>query len=322
MPSKPLPCKSNAGCQREGREEPQSALRIFANFAAFALKYDPAASGNSMQESTARPARAIFFLITITLCAILFNSGCRKDEREALSRGAEAWDSGDYLGAAEEYEQYLERNPSGQQSLEARFQLANIYYLNLQRYEQARLHYREFLEQDPANPKAYTARERLAGVLAELGRSYEAIAEYENLNSQDQAERRRIRLLIADLYYNHKNYSQALTEYEKVIEKAEFDELSEQAYLREAAIFNARSQYRQALEVYQRLASQTTDPESQRRAIYGIADAHAGLFEFDEAIKALKQIKDESEQSYINSRIVELEQKKRETAHAQSGVQP
>lgn len=239
-----------------------------------------------------------------------------------MKRGAEAWDSGDYQGAAEEYEQYLERYPSNQQSLEARFQLANIYYLNLQRYEQARLHYREFLDQDPANPKAYTARERLAGVLADLGRSYEAIAEYENLNPNEREERRRIRLLIADLYYNQKNYSQALTEYEKVIEEADFDDLSEQAYLREATIYNARSQYKQALDVYQRLSSQATDPESKRRAIYGIAEAYAGLYQFDEAIKALKQIKDESEQSYTASRIAEMEQKKRETAQARSGLQP
>ena len=142
------------------------------------------------------------------------------------------------------------------------------------------------------------------------------------LTHQDRAERRRVRLLIADLYYNQKNYSQALTEYEKVIEQAEFDDLSEQAYLREATIYNARSQYRQALEVYRRLASQTADPESHRRAIYGIAEAHAGLFEFDEAIKALKQIEDESEQNYIAARITELEQKKRETAQARTGVQP
>ena len=269
-----------------------------------------------------RPAGPIFFLLALTLCAALFNLGCSEDDEQALKRGAEAWDSGDYAGAAEEYEQYIKRYPSGQQSLEARFQLANIYYLNLQRYEQARIHYREFIEQDPANPKAYTARERLAGVLADLGRSYEAIAEYENLNPQDRAERRRIRLLIADLYYNQKNYSQALTEYEKVIEQAEFDDLSEQAYLREATIYNTRSQYRQALEVYRRLASQTSEPESRRRAIYGIAEAHAGLFQFDEAIKALKQIEDESEQNYIATRIIELEQKKREAAQVQTGVQP
>ncbi|HJQ70117.1 MAG TPA: tetratricopeptide repeat protein [Blastocatellia bacterium] len=269
-----------------------------------------------------RPAGLIFFLLTTTLCAVTFHSGCNKGDEEALKRGAEAWDSGDYVGAAEEYEQYLKRYPSGQQSLEARFQLANIYYLNLQRYEEARQHYREFIEQDLANPKAYTARERLAGVLADMGRSYEAIAEYENLNPQDRAERRRVRLLIADLYYDQKNYSQALTEYEKVIEQSEFDDLSEQAYLREATIYNARSQYRQALEVYSRLASETTDPESHRRAVYGMAEAHAGLFQFDEAIKALKQIDDEGEQNYITARIAELEQKKREAAQAQTGVQP
>ena len=261
-------------------------------------------------------------LVAMTLCALLAGSGCDKDEEQSLKRGADAWDSGDYQTAAKEYEQYLQRNPTGQQSLEARFQLANVYYLNLQRYEQARSHYKEFLDQDPSNPKAYTVRERLAGVLADLGRSYEAINEYEKLNPQDKAERRRVRLLIADLYYDQKNYSQALTEYEKVIEEADFDDLSEQAYLREATIYNTRSQHKQALEVYQRLVSQAKDPESQRRATYGIADSYAGMDQFDEAIKALKQIKDESEQSYITSRVAELEQKKREAAQARTGVEP
>jgi tetratricopeptide (TPR) repeat protein len=256
------------------------------------------------------------------LLALLACGGCRKDEEQSLKRAAEAWDSGDYQTAVNEYEQYLRRNPTGQQSVEARFQLANIYYLNLQRYEQARSHYVEFLDQDPANPKASTVRERLAAVLADLGRSYEAINEYEKLNPQDKADRRRIRLLIADLYYDQKNFSQALTEYEKVIEEADFDDLSEQAYLREATIYNTRSQYKQALEVYQRLVAQAKDPESQRRATYGIADSYAGLYQFDEAVKALKQIKDESEQSYINSRVAELEQKKRETAQARTGVEP
>ncbi len=267
-----------------------------------------------------RPSEVMLFsfLVAVMLCA----QGCRKDTEQDLKRGAEAWDSGDYQIAAQEYEQYLQHNPTGHQSLEARFQLANIYYLNLQHYELARTHYKEFLDQDPANPRAYTVRERLAGVLADLGRSYEAINEYEKLNPQDKGERRRVRLLIADLYYDQKNYSQALTEYEKVIEEADFDDLSEQAYLREATIYNTRNQYKQALEVYQRLVSQAKDPESQRRATYGIADSYAGLFLFDEAIKALKQIKDESEQSYITSRIAELEQKKRETAQARTGVEP
>lgn len=277
--------------------------------------------GERMLTTRKRPPRApaLFFAIAVSL---LFAAACRRTSDEALAQASEAWDSGDYELASEEYENYLRENPSGDKALEARFQLANVYYLNLGRYDQARAHYREFLSMSPSHADAPVARERLAEVLAELGRSYEAIAEYENINSQDAAERRRIRLRIADLYSDQKNYNQALTEYEKVIEAGAYDELTEQAYLREAAIYHiARGQFQMALPVYRKLAAASDDPEVQRRALYGMADCFAGLYQFDDAIKTLRQIKDESEQAYITRRIAEMEHSKREASQAKSGLQ-
>ena len=260
-----------------------------------------------------------FFVLIVFLFA--FAVSCKRSTEHTLQQAADAWDSGDYKLAAEEYEQYIERNPSGDQTLDARFKLANIYYFNLRRYEQARAHYAALLYQDSGNPNAHVARERLAEVLGELGRSYEAIAEYENLSPRDATERRRIRLRIADLYFDQKNYSQALTEYDKVIKSAEYDELSEQAYLREASIYNSRSQYQLSLVVYQKLVSESGDPEIQMRATYGLVDGYAGLYQFDEAIKTLRSIKDEREREHIAQRITELETQKREAAQAKSGLQ-
>ena len=242
------------------------------------------------------------------------------DESE-LRRAAEAWDSGDYETAAKEYEKYLEINPSSAEAKEARFQLANIYYLNLRRYDQARAHYQTFLSETPSHEKTEIVRERLAEVLAELGRSYEAIAEYELLNPTDTTVRRRIRLRIADLYFDQKNYSQALTEYAKVTEQASYDDLSERAYLREATIYHiARNQYREALPIYQKLASETQDGDMRLRAVYNIADCFAGLSQFDDAIGTLREIREAGEQDYIRRRVAELEQQKRETAQAQSSM--
>jgi tetratricopeptide (TPR) repeat protein len=265
---------------------------------------------------------SVLFLFALLLLpgSLLLAVACKRNTEQALEHAREAWDSGDYRVAAEEYEGYLERNPTGEQSLQARFQLANIYYLNLHRLDQARSHYSEFLKEDPAHADAHIARERLAEILGELGRSYDAIAEYENLNPRDATERRRIRLRIADLYFDQKNYSQALAEYEKVIEGADYDELSEQALLREASIYNARNQYQLSLGVYQKLASLSNNAEAQLRATYGMVDCYVGLFKFDEAIKTLRQIKDEGEREHIAQRISELEQQKREAAQAQTGL--
>src|SRR5436305_4489581 len=139
------------------------------------------------------------FLMLIVALSLVFAVACKHGATSALERAAAAWDAGDYTQAAEEYERFLYQYPTGESSLAARLKLANIYYLNLHRYDQALAHYQEFLRQDGAHADAALARERLAEVLAELGRTYEAINEYEILNPFDVSERRRIRLKIADL---------------------------------------------------------------------------------------------------------------------------
>jgi tetratricopeptide (TPR) repeat protein len=264
--------------------------------------------------------RAVFLLLLLSLAAMLAG-GCSRDVQQSHERAVEAWDSGDYELAAEEYERFLEKDPASDKAAEARFQLANIYYFKLQRYDQARANYAAFLERNHTHSKAQLARERLAEVLGEMGRSYEAIAEYENLNPQNADERRRIRLRIADLYFAQRNYSQALTEYEKVIEKVAYDELSEQAYLREASIYHIeRGQYQQAVPVYRMLSTASGDAEVRVRALYGLSDCYAGLYQFDEAIKTLREIKEDREQTDVARRVADLEQQKRDAAQAGNGL--
>jgi tetratricopeptide (TPR) repeat protein len=259
--------------------------------------------------------------LSLLLCGTLLISACQKKKESSMSHAIEAWDAGDYQTAAEEYELFLQHYPTSEQSVEARFQLANVYYYNLKKYEQARTHYKEFLNQSPGHANAAKARERLAEVLSEQGRSFEAIAEYENLHPQDDRDRRRIRLRIADLYYEQKNYSQALTEYLKVTEQPEYDEWSEQAYLREASIYHiTRGQYKQAIPVYQKLADETGDNRVRIRSLYAIADCYAEMLEIDQAVKILRDIKDESEQTYISKRISDLETRKREAAQARNAA--
>jgi tetratricopeptide (TPR) repeat protein len=241
---------------------------------------------------------------------------------EPLKQAVAAREAGDYKLAAEEYERYLRNDPTGEQAEQARFQLANINYLNLKQYDQALAFYKEFLDNSPGHADAPVARERMAEVLGEMGRSYEAIAEYERLAPEDPNERRRIRVKIADLYFAQKNYSQALTEYEKVIEGAGYDDLTEQAYLREASIYHiVRGQHQQALPLYHAIAVGTSDIEVKRRALYALADCYAGLYKFDDAIKTLKEIEEESEQPNVAARVAAMEQRKRDANQAHSGLE-
>lgn len=289
---------------------------------------DPKREGAENVEASPRlvfsstASAALSLALFMTAAALLFQSGCARGADDPLKQAAAAWDAGDYKLAAEEYERYLQANPKGGQSGQARFQLANIYYLKLRRYDQACALYKEFLDGSPDHAQAQLARERMAEVLGEMGRSYEAIGEYEKLTPEDRKERRRIRVKIADLYFAQKNYNQAITEYEKVIEGAGYDDLTEQAYLRQASIYHiVRGQHQQALPLYRAIAVGTSDAEVKQRALYAIADCYAGLYQFDDAINALKEIEEGSEQATVAAKVAELEQRKREAGQARSGLE-
>jgi tetratricopeptide (TPR) repeat protein len=259
----------------------------------------------------------------VVLVLVFLAGGCKRNANSTLKRAAELADGGDYDSAADLYERYFKLEPNGSQATPTQLRLADIYYLNLHRYDQALAHYKEFLARAPADPSAPAARERLAEVLADLGRSFEAIAEYENIAPKDDNDRRRLRLRIADLYFDEKNYSQALTEYAKVTDGLGYDELGERAYLREASIFHLeRSQYLQAIPIYQKLVAETKDPKVRRRCLYAISDCCAAMYQFDQSIKTLREIKDDSEQGYVTRRIAELEQQAREQSKEQEMAKP
>src|SRR5262245_42247334 len=133
----------------------------------------------------------------VLLCFLATAGGCRRNVEESLTRAVEAWDAGDYKMAAEEYERYLAEYPSGDKAPDAHFQLANIYYFKLKRYDQARAHYSSVVERSPGYSNVQLARERLAEVLGEMGRSYEATAEYEKHNPPSREGRRQIGLAVA-----------------------------------------------------------------------------------------------------------------------------
>ena len=55
--------------------------------------------------------------------------------------------------------------------------------------------------------------------------------------------------------------------------------------------------------------------------MYGLADCYAGLYRFDDAIKTLREIKDEAEEKHIAERIALLEAQRREAEQAKDGIQ-
>jgi TolA-binding protein len=235
----------------------------------------------------------------------------------AVERGRVAWSKGDYEAASAYFEQYLKESPAGPDAEEITFQLGDVYYHKLKRFDRARDCYAALLNGYPASSHRYEARHRLAEVYLELHDIPEAITNLERLilEHPDTPAKRKIRMMIADLYFDIKNFSQAEQEYNRVIIAGEYDELTEHSLLRIASIYHMmRERHELALALYDRVARSTGDMAVRRRALYSLSDAYAELFRFEEAIATLGRIDDPAEADYIARRTEELERQRQ--AHA------
>ena len=273
------------------------------------------ASRRAPEPTRLLPRTPRFFLISLCVFVLTSAACVMHDNPSPFDRARAAAENQDYTAAAASYEEFLAGAQRGPEAETALFRLADIYYLKLKRYEDARDHYTAFLDQYPESGYAYDARRRLAEVNVDLQDPLEAITQYERLVEEhpDTGEWRKIRVAIGDLYFDLKDFSQAEVEYTRVVEGAEYDETTERSLLRLASIYHmVRNQHENALALYERVAASTPDPTVRRQALYGLSEGFAELFRFEEAIVALKRIEDPTEAQYVARRTAELERRKRE----------
>ncbi len=217
-------------------------------------------------------------LLTLTTFGISCSRGALLDSAQ------EAWDKADYAAAADYYEQFLKENPGSDKAEFARLRVATIYQRDLKRYDRAIEHYIHFIEDE--------------GVWSKIS---------------DQSERRRLRLNIADMYFDLNDRGQALAEYQKVVAGALYDNLAERAYLRIGGIRLLRDEYEDAIPAYQTVASSTKDPVIRRTARFGMADCYVRTLQYDLAIRILEQTEpDPKSPNYIQKRIANIREQRRQ----------
>lgn len=253
--------------------------------------------------------------VVFMVCLALFTPACRKRGTALLEQAQTAWDNNSFEIAAARYEDYLKEDIRSAQAETARFKLANLYLFNLKKYDLAIQHYIHLLEDFPKFNDNLLARERLAESYRGAKDNRAAIQELENLliAKPDYVEKRRIRLLIADLYFDLNEFGQALAEYDKVTTDSAFDELAQRAYLRQAGIHIIRDEFDGALQAYQRVAGQTGDSAIRRTARYGMADCYERTFKFDEAVKVLQETEaDPKTPDYVAQRIAAVREQQRQ----------
>lgn len=254
-----------------------------------------------------------FCLLIFTFCFLIFFSSCSR--RALLDQAQTAWDGGDYAAAADHYEQYLKESPQGDKAEFARLRVATICQRDLQQYDRAIQHYIHFIEEFPKSSDIVQARMQLATCYSLTKKHREAIGEFEGVLPKvgDEKERRRVRLNIADLYFELNDRGQALAEYQKVIADAPYDELGERAWLRIGGIRLLRDEYEEAVPAFETVAANTKDPMIRRAARFGVADCYERTFQYDKAVETLEQTEpDPKSPDYIKQRIAAIRDQQRQ----------
>ena len=266
--------------------------------------------------------------LLLTACLLSLTAFGLSCSRGALLDSAQAaWDRAEYGVAADYYERFLKENPQSDKAEFVRLRVATICQRDLKQYDRAIQHYIHFIEEFPGSPDIVQARTQLGGCYGLSNRHREAIAEYEGVlpKINDENERRRLRLSIADMYIELNDRGQALAEYQKVVANAPYDDLAERAHLRIGGIRLLRDEYEDAIPAYETVVANTRDKMVRRSARLGIADCYERTLQFDKAIQMLEQTEpDPKAPEYIQQRIANIREQQRQrnlTSPSQLGWQ-
>lgn len=245
--------------------------------------------------------------------AVVTLAGCSRTE--LIDQAQQAWDDGDFAGAADLYEAFLRDNPHREDAPAIRYRVATICSRDLRQYDRAIEHLIRLIEEHPRFPEIRQARLRLADCYAAVGRKDEAISEFETLLPlvADEKERRRLRLGVAELYYEKNDLRQSLVEYQRVLNGGVYDELAERANLRIGQVRYLRDEFDEALPAYQTVIDHSADPAIKRLAQLGKVDCLERALRFDLAVRAVEEIESDPKlPDFKLRRIEEIREKQRQ----------
>jgi len=226
-----------------------------------------------------------------TLLILVIAVACNSSAREMLDRAAARWREGNYDDAIRLNTLLHQRDPHGKYAATALMNIANMYYLNLRQLDRAIETYQKIVEDLPETPEALQAREKLAEIYAnEMGDFTQAIFEYEKLLESPNLENRaETRFQMACAYFKINDFDRALREFRRILDQGISGHLVDQVNLKIASIYQIRKRYEDALEPLQ-ATSVSPCLECRQRAILSLTDTYESLFDFERAIESIKRL--------------------------------
>ncbi|MBM3791904.1 MAG: tetratricopeptide repeat protein [Acidobacteria bacterium] len=266
-----------------------------------------------------RPPRAAA-LISLAMAALWL--GCGASSRDLLREAEGAWRRGDYESALRLNNSLLVNDPGAKDAPQALLNIGNIYYRNLRRIGPAIETYTRLAEQHPGSAQEYQARMSLAEIYSnEVGDLTRAISEYDGILELPEVDNRtEIEFLRADAYFKKEDYARALRELQRIQESNPGGHLEDQVHLKIGNVYQIQKRYEEALAAFQKV-SQSPCAVCRARAITNLMETYESLFDFDNAMAAIRKLDSSPENDLrIRQEVSRLEEKKRRLNSAGAGA--
>ncbi len=178
-------------------------------------------------------------------------------------------------------------------SPETKYHLAER-LLEDKKYEAAISEFQDIVDKSPASALGQEAQLKIAQIQhLYLGRSQEAIESYTEYlkRSKDPLKRREVERTMGDLQFqNLENYNEAIASYTKLVKESPKSPDAEELLYRLGRAFFLKSQFSDAIKVFQHQKTSFPEGELRWKADLEIGNALSGMGKCNEAIKTFDQI--------------------------------
>jgi tetratricopeptide (TPR) repeat protein len=241
----------------------------------------------------------------LALVALLW--ACNADERQMLAQAEGRWRDGNYEDSIRLNMLLYQREPQGRYAARALLNIGNIYYLNLRQMKDAIEAYRRLVDELAGRPEEMMARQQLARIYAnEVGDLTQAIIQYDRLLEMNDLDNRiEIQYQRANAYFRQQDYSRALRELLRIEEAGISGHLAHQVYLKIGNIYQIQRKYADAAACFLKVAEAPCQ-ECRRQAILELAETYESLYDIHAAIESIHKL----DRSPENDRFIAREEER------------
>jgi tetratricopeptide (TPR) repeat protein len=218
-------------------------------------------------------------------------AACNSGERQLLDRAEAAWRGGRYDEAIRTYTLLYEHDHQGRYAARALLSIGNIYYLNLRHINDAVGAYSKLVDELAGRDEEVAARQQLAQIYAnEIGDLTQAVSQYDRLlEKKDLENRTEILSLRANAYFKQNDFHRALREFRKLEEDGLTGHPAHLVFLKIGAIYQIQHKYQESIPYFENVATAAC-PECRRKAILDLAETYEYLYDFNRAIQTLQRL--------------------------------